>query len=430
MKKTLLSLAASSLIVTSAMAADKGIDIVTTGQAVVYYETGADNGDSPDQTLFDQKSSAANLGVQFDLEADLKNNFTFGSQLTYLGTMGLEKNLVSNTKQGGGVTTDSDAYDQILLTKIFVAKKIANTTIKIGRQEVPKSLSPFAYTESWNVFKNTFDAGVFLNTDIPDTMVVAGFVGGGNQSTNLQDLGNAAATGTLPSDPGVPLKINANGIAYLITVKNSSIPMTAVTVSYYNLAEVNDDETVQIYWGDVKVSDKSLPLGLKFGLQGGVLTPDASSLADTSAFGIKAGMKPIDDLSLSLAYSTVDGDKNKGNAAIINVGGIKSPLYTQMVYNQDAIALDSDTVMVKGVYDTGDYGKVIAQYAYSATNKGSSMITRNDKDTDYGEFDLIYKVKAAGINYFAAYVNRSWSEENANDQDMDNRIRVWARYNF
>jgi len=39
MKKTLVSLAAVAALTTGAMAADKGIDIVTTGQAVVYYQT-------------------------------------------------------------------------------------------------------------------------------------------------------------------------------------------------------------------------------------------------------------------------------------------------------------------------------------------------------------------------------------------------------
>ncbi len=59
------------------MAADKGIDIVTTGQAVVYYETAENNGDlndnyGKDTKLFDQGSSAASYGIQLNLDAALK----------------------------------------------------------------------------------------------------------------------------------------------------------------------------------------------------------------------------------------------------------------------------------------------------------------------------------------------------------------------
>ncbi|WP_373003052.1 hypothetical protein [Sulfurimonas sp.] len=432
MKKTLVSLAAASLIVTSAMAADKGIDIVTTGQAVVYYETHQTNGTNDnypgtgDTKLFDQQSSTANVGVQLNLDADLKNNFTFGSQLTYLGTAGLEKNVVNKVKQSGGATADTK--DQINITKIFIAKKIANTTVKIGRQELPKSLSPFAFSEGWNVFKNTFDAVLVVNSDIPDTTVVGAYVSGGNSSTNIGTMNNLAV-GRTSAGAGVAV----NGAAYMLTVANKSIPMTSITASYYDLAQVQaaTNEGASVIWGDVKVAGKDLPMGLKLGLQGGQIKPEnGTALANTTGLGVKVGLAPIDALTLCLAYTTVDGDNTKTNVALKNAGGIKTPLYTQMIYNQDAIALDSDTFMVKAAYNTGDYGKIIAQYAGSTTGKNSSLITRNAKDTDYGEFDLIYKVKAGGVQYFAAWINRSWSEKNTATADSDNVVRVWARYNF
>jgi len=432
MKKTLVSLAAASLIVTSAMAADKGIDIVTTGQAVIYYETNADNGDTSDQTLFDQGNSVANVGVQLNLDADLKNNFTFGSQLTYLGTAGLEKNLVNSTKQGGGVTQASANSDaQLRLTKIFIAKKIANSTVKIGRQELPKSLSPFAFSEGWNVFKNTFDAILAVNTDIPDTTLVGAYVAGGNTSTDINTLQNLAVNrSSAPGNAGVAV----NGAAYMLTVANKSIPMTAITLTYYDLAQVQAGtlEGASVIWADVKVAGKDLPMGLKLGLQGGQISPeDTTNLTDTTALGAKVSLAPVDALTLSLAYTTVSGDDSKTAVAMKNTGGIKTPLFTQMIYNQDNIALDSDTFVIKAVYNTGDYGKIIAQYGASSVGKdGMATAVRNAKDTDYGEFDLMYKVKAGGVQYFAAFINRSWSETNADNADQDNRLRFWARYNF
>lgn len=439
MKKTLLSLAAASLIVTSAVAADKGIDIVTTGQAVVYYETSAGNG-TTNEELFDQGNSQANVGVQLNLDADLKNNFTFGSQLSYLGTAGLEKNLVSGTRQNVTDNSMGNISDEIALTKIFIAKKIANTTVKIGRQELPKSLSPLAFSEGWNVFKNTFEAALLINSDIPDTTIVGAYVGQSNNSLgsnfgSFTDLSAVTSAGTL----------SVRGTAYMLTAQNKSIPMTTLTLSYYNLAKVGDTSptstaigiNADAYWLDAQVAGKDLPMGLKVGLQAGQIAPDDKyttlNVADTTALGVKVGLAPIEALTLCAAYTSVDGDDNKENVAVKNTGtGVKTPLFTQMLYNQNAIALDADTYMIKAVYDTGDYGKIIAQYA--STTAGKSNLQGSEKD--YSEFDLIYKVKAAGVEYFASYINRSF-DKNANvlavtdtDATGEDVVRVWARVNF
>ena len=422
MKKTLVSLATASLIASTAMAADKGIDIVTTGQAVLYYQT-SDSAGAAD--LFDHATnSQANVGVQLNLNADLGNNFSFGSQLSYLGTAGLEKVLVGNTMQNtsGQATVMNELSDEIAMTKIFVAKQIANTTVKIGRQELPKSLSPFAYSEGWNVFKNTFEAILVVNSDIPDTTVVAAYVGQSNKNGNLGQFTNltpAAAAGAVAVD----------GAAYMLTVQNTSIPMTTVTASYYNMQKVSLDVTTSLNaasaaWVDAKIADKSLPMGLKVGIQGGTVMTDHAALADTTAFGLKVGAKPMDALTLCLAYTSVDGDDTLANVAIKNVGtGVKSPLYTQMVANQNAISLDGGTAMLKAAYSLGDAGTVIAQV--SSTSAGVSNLAVADGET-FTDAELLYKVKAAGVSYLAAYVNTKDSAADESNQI----IRVWARKAF
>ena len=103
-----------------------------------------------------------------------------------------------------------------------------------------------------------------------------------------------------------------------------------------------------------------------------------------------------------------------------------------MVYNQFNIALDADTFVLKGVYGLGDMGTVIAQYG--STSAGA----KNFEHSDYNEFDLMYKLKAGGVQYFAALVLRDWDEKSIGSEhllattgsDSDTRIRLWARYNF
>jgi hypothetical protein len=430
MKKTLVSIAAASLIVSSAMAADKGIDIVTTGQAVVYYETKADNA-SGSKDMFDQTVSAANYGIQLNLDADLKNGFTFGSQLSYLGTAGLEKNLVSNTRQSTtAVTAMNNISDEVSLSKIFVAKKVGNTTVKIGRQALPKSLSPLAYSEDWNVFQNTFEAALLVNSDIPDTLVVGAYVGQSNavSGANFATFGNMKV---VTDDAGT---VRADGAAYMLTVQNTSIPMTTATVSYYDVAKIATTlEGASAIWADVAIADKSLPMGLKVGLQAGSIMTEANALADTTALGIKIGLAPIENLTLCGAYTSVDGDDAKPQAAIKNFGtGIKSPLFTQMIYNQDAISLDADTFMLKASYAMGDMGTVIAQGSSTAAGKSNLMnrvVSGVEQNTDYTDLELIYKVKVSAIDLMAAYINRDWSEKSGT-ADAEQAVRIVARYNF
>ncbi|OHE03771.1 MAG: hypothetical protein A2345_03425 [Sulfurimonas sp. RIFOXYB12_FULL_35_9] len=406
-----MSIVAASLIATSAMAADKGIDITTTGQAVVYYQTLANNGaGAPD--LFDQATAKANAGVQLNLDADLKNNFTFGSQINYLGTLGLEKNVVSGTMQNtnGGITENNIA-DDIYLSQIYVAKKIGNTNVKLGRQELPQSLSPFAYSEDWNVFKNSFDAVLAVNSDIPNTTLVGAYVAKGNYNnvgSNMSSYGDISTTAGTVSDT-----------AYMITAQNKSIPMATVTATYYSVSNVAGSVDADILWGDVAIAGKDLPMGLNFGIQGGQIAPDLTGAKDTNALGLQAGIKPISALTLTAAYTTVDD----GTVGVKNTGGIKTPLYTQMILNQTSLYSDNDTYMLKAAYSLGTAGTIIAQGTMTDDNRNIAI------PKDMTDLELVYKVKAGGVDFLAAYVNQSWDAA-AGAADGQDLIRVVARYNF
>ena len=440
MKKIILSAAVAAMALsTSAVAADKGIDIVTTGQAVVYYQT-ADNDKAGSQTsLTSSDNSNANVGLQLNLAADLKNNFTFGSQLTYLGGAGLDRSTVDANMQTN--TQTGNTTDNIALTKIFVAKKIANTTVKVGRQELPKSLSPLAFTEGWNVFKNTFDAALVVNTDLPKTTLVGAYVSSTTGSSDLTTVGDMGAISTLGT-------LDVNGHAYMATAQTKLIPMTTLTASYYVVTDIastgtaghtSTDISADAMWLNVAVADKSFPMGLNLGLQYGNIDPKStvaatnSVLDDTTAYGLKASISPMKALTLSAAYTDVDGmDNGKENVEVRNFGGTKSPLYTQMIGNQSRIGVANDTLVLKAGYDMGDMGSVSVAYGMTDDN---AYYAAGVKPEDYNEFDLVYKVKAGGVQYFAAYVNQEFdgtnTAVNATDENYDNDIiRLWARYNF
>ena len=129
-----------------------------------------------------------------------------------------------------------------------------------------------------------------------------------------------------------------------------------------------------------------------------------------------------DQFDATIAYSSVDD----GTVKIENFGThVKSPLYTQVIFNQDFIKSDSDTFVAKVGMKALD-GKFGFAYNYSDYNFGHGG--------EYTEMDLTYKTKVfnGSTTLFAGYIyrdNDSNSEEADADWD-DNILRFWARYNF
>lgn len=399
MKKTMVSLIAASLVATSAMA----IDVKTSGQAVVYTQTLSDLA-SGSPSLGSAEASRANFGVQVNIDADLGNGYALGTQLTHLSTAGLSGNFVDNTMQG---TAD------VMVTKVNLAKKIGNTTIKVGRQELPKSLSPLAFSEGWNVFKNTFDAALVINSDLPSTTVILAAV----------DTSNGIGTSGLYSDFTTRGSLQTSGTAttttgaLMATVQTTLVPMATITGSFYKLgdlthATLGNVDAASAYWVDTKVANKSLPMGLKVAFQYGSIIPDNSTLNATTALGAKVGLS-VAGANICLLYSSVDD----GTVGMTNTGtGAKTPLYTQMILNQSAIDHDSDTIAAKVNYSLGENGKILAGFSTS-----SATVSANDNTY----IEAAYIVDLSGANILLAYINTA-----TGNADATHAIRVVARVAF
>jgi hypothetical protein len=210
----------------------------------------------------------------------------------------------------------------------------------------------------------------------------------------------------------------------MLTVANKSSKVAQPTLTYYALKDLDavGGESGSAIWADVQV-DAGLPV--KLGLQGGQIDP-SNGLDKTTVYGAKVTGK-AGGVALKLAYSSVDD----GAVAAKNVGtGVKTPLYTQMVFNQNHIASDADTIVLQAAMPLGA-GKLIAQYGLTTDNRNTATLNddgtvKDAAGTDYNELDIIYKFKALGTNMLAAYVRA----DHDGASDPTNIIRVWTRYNF
>ncbi len=382
------------------------------GQGVFYYQTQTldlSYWGSGDYNFFDQESSFANAGVQLTaVNSDLFAGLGVGVQLNGLGTLGLDKDAVAYPLQAVNGNLNG-AY----ISQLYLTYNIGNTQLKVGRQELPKELSPFAFSEDWSVFKNTFEAFLVINTDIPDTTLAGAWVRGANENGySFWALDYSDFSG----DMGDFHKLNNNDGIWMLTAQNKSLQNLTLTGSWY-YADTFMGGDFNVFWLDAQY-DAGL---VNIGLQGGTVRHDA--IDNTNAFGAKISANVVDDVKLCLAYSHV----NDSTFGIFQIGGSSSALYTDMIA-EEIFSLsqavwrgynfrnDNDKFVV-GAHANIFNGKLSGKYGY--TDFGN-----NDKTN---EFDFTYSTlinEQLDLSITYAYIDSDFFD------DSINSIRLVARYNF
>ncbi len=362
------------------------------GQSVVYYQTN----DSGTNNLFDKENSKAAVGLQLSaVNKDLFAGVGAGLELSGITHAGLYDDVVTGYMQTAGNGGNSNVNSSAAITQAYLTYAVDNTSVKLGRQTLPKALSPFAFSESWNVFKNSFDAALLVNTDIANTTVVYAWVHDNNKNG-------------ISSNLGLFRKLNGSDGVHMLTVQNKSVENLTLTGTYYYVKGQGSNADTNIVWTDAKYKMGDYNLAVQ---GGSVMNDDFTN--NTTAYGAKVGAT-YGMYNGYLAYSHV----NNGNSGVFNVGGVKTPLYTQMILNQDAIKFDNDTVVAKVGTKVLD-GNVALAYGYTTNN------ATNGKD--YQEADLTYSTKVLNnsTKLFAGYIYGK-----TDGSDAVNTIRVWGRYNF
>ena len=360
------------------------------GQAVVYYETK----EAGEGSLFDQENAAAAAGIQLSaVNKNILGPIGAGFELSGLSSVGLENDVVS-----GLVQSATGDLTGAAITQAYLTAGLGNTSLKVGRQTLPKSLSPLAFSDDWNVFKNTFEAALLVNTDLPDTVIAAAYVARANSAFGpLSDFNDIH---------------EAQDDTYFAAITNSSISGLTLTGSFYQLNNVKGLGDAIALWGDIQYKMNNFGIGV----QGATIDPTdvADTLNETTALGAKLTGE-MNIFGGSIAYSTVDD----GTVTVNNLAGLKgerTALYTQLLVNADHISTDNDTFAIKA-YAKALNGKFIAEYAATTDN--------SEAENDYTELDLAYTTTLGSTQLFAGYILTT--QDKAEDENI---VRVWGRYNF
>jgi hypothetical protein len=241
-------------------------------------------------------------------------------------------------------------------------------------------------------------------------------------------------------------EINDDGV-HMVTAQNKSINNLTLTGTWYYGADHTkfvDDQLggaltglgvtglgdTNVLWGDAKYAADMFTVGV----QGGTIDPDG--LDKTTGWGAMVSGK-LSMFDLSAAYTSVDD----GSVRMANFGtSVKTPLYTQSILDQDVIALDADTFKLSAgmaalggnfglSYINADLGsEAMGAVMYSGANLNAKGLA-GDMSGTYEEIDFTYKTKVFNdsTTLFAAYVNQN---DDRYDNDNQNFLRFWARYNF
>lgn len=430
MKLTKLSLIAAMLIGSSAFAIE---NTKVSGDVKLFYGTmdsdagtyiDADGVGGTDSTdFFDAEGAYGNAAVNLELTTDLTKGVSAGAKATYITTLGLENNLVENTWSNvHGITQNGAASfadslglgglqldDVIYIGRLWIAGSAFDTTLKVGRQALD---TPLAFTETWGIDQNSFEAAVVLNQSIPDTTVIGAWVGKSNGSADdLKAITLNVVGGSQAGVTSMDGKFNtfSNRGVYVAGLVNNTIMPLTVQAWYYSLQGY-----AEAMWAQADLNMG----GILAGAQMTNIEANANG-AEDKAYAFMLGYEMKDVATIKVAYSDVDEQGATGGVGNVATTTRQSKLYTELwwMYNV-ASATGAETVSVTAEATVAGID-LFAGY-YSVDNDVNAA----------GEMDeiAITATKSFGpLDTTLAIINDDFDAVDGNDAT---HLQVYLTYNF
>ncbi len=334
--------------------------------------------DNGDLKFGDKENNTWKTTVVLGVEKKLAYGFGFGAEVAATSQLGLKD-----------IAAPMDENAE--LSELYLTYKTGNTAFKMGRQALPKSLSPWAWTDTTlNRKDTTYEGLVVVNTDIKDTVLVGAWI---------------ARAGTGSKFVKVDGKDNKG--LFALAVQNKSLANTTLTATAYYINKPVKGTSV---WASAETKAGSVDLGLQ------VAYAKLKGLGLDKTLGVAGyiGGKLADvDAKLTLAYID-DG------ASPLNLGGTSGFWGNSFAgaFGGDTVAGNKQKIARLDLgYKIAGAGKVYFSAAYDKPDSGEKA---------YGAA-LGYKFKVSGINGKVEYryiKNKDFTKR------KDQRIRVEGVYNF
>lgn len=436
MKLGKLSLIAALAMTTGAFASDATDSMKFEGQLKAWYQTmdhgGMSNGQA-DKGLFqrdpNQFNEWGNVEAQLSVSGNANDHLKYKVTAMTVTTFGLENQVVSfQTARPGqfGASNGENAQPFWVHEAYLDYSLTKSTNIKAGRMELD---TPFAFTEKWNATANAFEAVVAVNTDVPDTTLVAAWVSKGNGATdNLVYAPQVfGAESRFSNYMGFKHDGNqiATGGALVVGAINKSLGMP-IQVWGYEIPSVG-----QAYWIQADASLKDLGpvnslsgqlIGAGIGTKGATQAylNNITNTKDTTAVAAKVGAS-VGIFNVMAAFSQT----SEGNLPVANTATNfkKTKLPTQLIFNDGMVVAQPDTTAWKVAADAkfNGIGKFTVAYGSAKVGENAGYLNPNapvggpasfghiaqnflNDDVTVNEFDFVYNTKVADVDLAMMYI--------------------------
>jgi hypothetical protein len=391
MKLVKMSLVATMLMGASAFAID---NFKVSGDAKLYYST-QDDGDND---LLDKKGALGQAAFGIGASADLTSGMSAGTHLTAVSTLGLQGQLVD-----GVWVSPNGVDDYFWFDEAWLAGTLGKTTAKAGRMALD---TPLVFTETWSIAKNTFEAAVLINSDIPDTTLVAAYVGGHNGGTVF--------------DRAVLAPVNANGTtnfsqfyegAYAFGIINNSFKPLTLQGWYYDATRV-----ITAYWLQADLNIEGVIVGAQYTAQQ-VQDATVQDADSQDAYALKLGYD-ADTFAITGAYSAT-GDKGPINVGANLAASGQSKLYTEAWWYYGIISkVDTTTFKITATATAADYDFGI-YYTQAEVGVDDDAFTE-------ATFEVAKTFGPLDVGLYYIYTKYDVD----NDGDAYNTLQAYLTYNF
>ena len=336
-----------------------------------------------------------------------------------------------------------------ILGEAYLQYKYENTTFKGGRQKLN---TPMAGADDARMLPNMFEAYLLINSDIPNTTLIAGHVSKFAQGTfgRVYDAASSPANSILSATAGYSAVDSRNQVGDFVNMGTYSVGQSTNGVSVASASYKNGNfnakvwdyfahDIVNIIYADAGISWNCL-LSDSIKPYASVQLINESDIGNSYAgslsgmyWSAKVGAK-YENFNAYVAYSQTSqndaGDAASENAIITVWGGM--PAYTQGMVTRHQFLAGTKATKVVASYNFKDMGANVSAAAYYASfdmdaNSGYGIARTA---TEPG-FDIKYKPESVKNLQLRLRGNfpRSFAEGATGDTGW-NEHRLIANYNF
>lgn len=300
-----------------------------------------------------------------------------------------------------------------VLSEAYLSYTLGKTTAQVGRMFID---TPLVSSSGSRMTKEAFEGATIVNTDLPNTTLVAGYVQKFQSRTdsagNIGKFTKSFATGSSGN-------IEPENGAYTLAAINKSIPGLTLTGAYAYL-DAKTYDGIHLGYIEALYTAKAGDFGYTLAAQDyyNNFEKAAAGQDDSiNAYGLKAGLS-YKGLNGYVAFSQTSNDNIPvGSSIISGLGNGADLLYTDPVFSTPGYQKNTDTYAVDLNYDIT-----------AAANIGARYVESDFNDNTKGSYTSLY----ASYKFDGALKNFKVGaefESKGKDKDGD-QMRFKANYKF